>query len=250
MPESRFNRDYFSTNTYEKVSFQKYSQYWFSNRFYAMLARRYAEKGGCALEIGCGLGHLADQLGDDFRVNGVDINPWALQQAQRSMPEVHFGVGSAESLPFQSKSLDLVISKHVVEHLQHPDMAILEACRVLKPNGILILSTPNLDSLLKPLKGKKWIGYQDPTHISLKGPSAWLDLLEQAGMEMIRIFSDGFWDVPYVPVLPAVMQKFLFGAPGGIQALLGIPFLPPRWGESVIFIARKLRGITCKTPQS
>jgi len=249
MPESRFNRDYFSTNTYEKVSFQKFSQYWFSNRFYAMLARRYVPGGGIALEVGCGLGHLSGQLGGNFRVTGMDVNPWALRQAQSTMPEIHLEVASAESLPFQSECLDLVISKHVVEHLQQPEMAIQEACRVLKPDGIFILSTPNLSSLLKPVKGEKWIGYQDPTHISLREPSAWLDLLERAGMKMNHIFSDGFWDVPYVPVLPAVMQKYIFGAPGGIQALLGVPFLPPRWGESVIFIARKMRGITCKTPQ-
>jgi SAM-dependent methyltransferase len=242
MPESRFNRDYFSTNTYEKVSFAKYSQYWFSNRFYAALARRYAVKGGAGLEIGSGLGHLVGQLSDDFQMVGLDVNPWAVQQAQRSLPRVNFGVCTAESLPLKTESLCLVISKHVVEHLHSPDAAIREAGRVLKPGGIFIMATPNLGSLLKPVKGKKWIGYQDPTHISLQEPAVWRDFLIQAGFEIKRVFSDGFWDVPYFPVVPAVLQKFLFGAPGGLQALLCLPFLPPRWGESLIFIARKKGG--------
>ena len=68
----------------------------------------------------------------------------------------------------------MVIIKHIVEHLPDPQKAIQEIGRVTEPGGTLILATPNLDSLLKPWKGDRWIGYQDPTHISLKRPAEWL----------------------------------------------------------------------------
>jgi hypothetical protein len=67
-----------------------------------------------------------------------------------------------------------------------------------------------------------------------------LDLIGQAGFRFIKVFSDGFWDVPYVQGIPKTLQKLIFGSLGGFQAITGLPFLPMRWGESIMVIARKL----------
>ncbi len=237
---SAFDENYFRTHTYARVSFARYSQYWWSNRFYAILARRYGRHGGDLLEVGCGLGHLVGQLADCFRTSAVDVNPHALREAQGAAPHARLHVASAEQLPFRDQSFDVVIIKHIIEHLPSPAQAVAELGRVMRPGGALIFSTPNLDSLLLPLKGKRWIGYQDPTHISLKRPGEWLRLLnERARFEVVRIFADGFWDAPYISVVPAAIQKLFFGSLGGMQAVSGIIFLPRRWGESIIVIARK-----------
>ncbi len=234
-----FNEDYFSTNTYENTSFAKYSMYWWSNRFNAILARRYGKQGTRLLEIGSGMGHLIGSLEAQFETVALDINHWALAQSRNVAPETGLNVGSAERLPFANASFGVVIIKHVVEHLQDPALAISELGRILAPNGILILATPNLGSLLKPLKGDDWIGYQDPTHIALKEPAEWLGMIEDADMKLRKVFSDGFWDVPYIPIIPPMLQKLAFGSLGGFQAIIGIPFLPMRWGESILVIAEK-----------
>ncbi|MFH1635576.1 MAG: class I SAM-dependent methyltransferase [Chloroflexota bacterium] len=235
-----FDEIYFETDTYENVSFEKYSQYWWSNRFYAILARRYGMPSTRLLEIGCGLGHLSGQLEDSFDTYAIDVNAWAIQQAPQVAPATRFNLASAEDLPFARDSFGVIIIKHVVEHLPRPEQAIRELGRILAPGGVLILSAPNLASLLKPLKGERWIGYQDPTHISLKPPDEWLHLLRhEAGLRVVRAFSDGFWDVPYLPLIPTKVQKLIFGSLGGFQAITGWVFLPLRWGESMIVIARK-----------
>lgn len=234
-----FDEKYFSTHTYQAITFAKYSQYWWSNRFYAMLARRYGQPGGRLLEVGSGLGHLAGQLEDTFLTYGVDVNHWAVIASRAAAPKTHLYTASAEQLPFEDCTFGIVIIKHIVEHLSNPERALLEIARVTLPGGILILSTPNLDSLLKPLKGDDWIGYQDPTHISLRTPAEWLDMIRKAGFNMRRVFSDGFWDVPYVPLIPKQIQKLVFGSLGGLQAISGIIFLPMRWGESVMLIAER-----------
>jgi ubiquinone/menaquinone biosynthesis C-methylase UbiE len=234
-----FDEHYFSTHTYKDVSFNRYSQYWWSNRFFAILARRFGDRNTDLLEIGTGLGHLAGRLENHFQTYALDVNPWALRIARQNSQQTQFQSASAMELPFRNNVFGVVILKHIVEHLPDPAQAIRETSRVTQGNGVLILATPNLDSLLKPLKGGKWIGYLDPTHISLKSPAEWLTMVRHAGFKILKIFADGFWDVPYIPVVPRLVQKFLFGSPGGLQALTGMIFLPPRWGESLIVIARK-----------
>jgi SAM-dependent methyltransferase len=234
-----FDEKYFSTHTYADITFARYSMYWWSNRFNAILARRYGKRGARLLEVGLGMGHLVGQLEDTFDTYGMDLNHWAVKQSKSVVEKTQLQTASAQELPYRDESFNVVIIKHIVEHLPDPQKAIEEIGRVTEPGGTLILATPNLDSLLKPWKGDKWIGYQDPTHISLKPPAEWLEFIRKAGFRPQKIFSDGFWDVPYIRYVPRQIQKLFFGSPGGFQAITGWIFLPPRWGESILVIARK-----------
>ena len=235
-----FNQDYFSSGPYAQVNFARYSQYWWSNRYYALLARRYGPPGGRVLELGCGMGHLLGWLTERYHVFGSDINPWALSQAKRNVPEGQFVLLSADEIcVFPQAAFDVVIAKHVVEHLSQPEQAIAEMSRVLKPGGLLILATPNLSSPMRKRKKAAWIGYKDPTHINMKPPEEWLAALRLYGLRPRKVFSDGFWDAPYIPTVPTGLQKLFFGLPGGLQAVLGWSIIPLRMGESLIVLADK-----------
>jgi SAM-dependent methyltransferase len=240
MTQNPFDETYFHTGPYAQVSFKKYSQYWWSNRFYAGLARRHGPRQGQVLEVGCGLGHLLGWMTDRYQVIGTDINEAALEEARRNVPGGRFERGSAEDLgQFGEGAFQIVIAKHVVEHLPNPARAVAEFGRVLARGGLLLLATPNLDSPMRGWQKERWIGYKDPTHISLKRPAEWLDYIKQAGLRPKRVFSDGFWAAPYLPVIPAVVQKMCFGAPGGLQAILGWSIIPLWLGESLIVLAVK-----------
>jgi hypothetical protein len=54
-----------------------------------------------------------------------------------------------------------------------------------------------------------------------------------------KVFSDGFWDAPYLPIIPTPVQKLFYGLPGGLQAILGWSIIPLRMGESLIVLADK-----------
>lgn len=234
-----FDEKYFSTHTYADITFAKYSMYWWSNRFYAMLARRYGRRGARLMEVGSGIGHLVGQLEDTFETYGIDVNHWAVKQSKSVIHTSQLQTASAQELPYGKGVFNVVIIKHIVEHLPDPKKAIHEIGRVTEKGGTLIFSTPNLDSRLKPWKGERWIGYQDPTHISLKRPSEWLQYIEEAGFTIQRVFADGFWDVPYIRLIPKQIQKIFFGSLGGFQAITGLVFLPMTWGESIMVIAKK-----------
>ena len=97
-----------------------------------------------ALDAGCGTGFLSLELAArGHRVSGIDFAPAMLAAARRKAAaqglSVHFEEGDAEQLPFPPGSFDLVISRHVLWTLPHPEAAIDEWIRVLRPGGRLAI---------------------------------------------------------------------------------------------------------------
>jgi ubiquinone/menaquinone biosynthesis C-methylase UbiE len=104
-----------------------------------------------ALDVGCGTGFLAFELaGRGHRVTGIDFAPAMLAEARRKAVErgvaVRFEQGDAEQLPFASGSFDLVMSRHLLWTLAHPEMAIDEWARVLRPGGRLVIVDGQFDA--------------------------------------------------------------------------------------------------------
>ena len=97
-----------------------------------------------ALDAGCGTGFLSFELAArGHRVTGVDFAPAMLAEARRKAAErtvsVRFEEADAEHLPFPAGSFDLAISRHVLWTLPHPEAAIDEWIRVLRPGGRLVV---------------------------------------------------------------------------------------------------------------
>ena len=108
-----------------------------------------------ALDAGCGTGFLAFELtARGHRVTGVDFSPAMIGQARRKAGAlgvtVRFEEGDVEQLPFTSASFDLVISRHVLWTLPHPEAAIDEWIRVLRPGGRLVVVDSHLDGASPP----------------------------------------------------------------------------------------------------
>jgi SAM-dependent methyltransferase/glycosyltransferase involved in cell wall biosynthesis/archaellum component FlaC len=103
---------------------------------------------GCkVLDLGSGEGYGADILAVAAKeVVGVDISPevveWANQRYRRT--NLSYLCGSAADIPIQGESmLDLVVCFEMIEHIADQQALLREAKRLLKPEGLLIVSTPN-----------------------------------------------------------------------------------------------------------
>jgi len=105
-----------------------------------------------ALDAGCGTGFLSFELAArGHHVIGVDFALAMIEEARRKsatlgVTSVRFEEADAEQLPFMPASFDLVISRHLLWTLPHPEAAIDEWIRVLRPGGRLVVVDGQFDA--------------------------------------------------------------------------------------------------------
>ena len=93
------------------------------------------------LDVGCGPGDLAAaaaSIGAD--TVGIDVAPSMVRRAAIAHPEIPFRVGSFEAIPAGAGTFDALVGNFVINHVGHPEGALAEARRVLRPGGHLALS--------------------------------------------------------------------------------------------------------------
>jgi len=100
-------------------------------------------------DVGCGAGTQCRLWAErGHRVNGVDVNGPLIGLAAKRAAEqglaIRFEVGSATALPWASESMDICLIPELLEHVADWQSCLKEAARVLRPGGLLYLSTTNV----------------------------------------------------------------------------------------------------------
>lgn len=114
------------------------------------------------LDIASGEGYGSYLLSKEAKkVFGVDIDDTTIEKAKKkyTSPNLTFLQGSTSSIPLKNNSIDVVISFETIEHHDEHELMIKEIKRVLKPKGILIISTPDKAQYSDIPK------YQNPFHV-------------------------------------------------------------------------------------
>jgi 2-polyprenyl-3-methyl-5-hydroxy-6-metoxy-1,4-benzoquinol methylase len=151
-----------------------------------------AHRRGRVLDVGCGSGALLENLRAlGWGVQGMDFDPAAVQVARSRGFEV--GLGSIESQRYPDRRFDAVTMSHVVEHVEDPRALFAEARRILRPGGVLVVATPNSESLGHARFGSAWRGLEPPRHLQIFSACTLERVVWEAGMHPLSVRTSVHW---------------------------------------------------------
>lgn len=148
------------------------------------------------LDFGCGHGYFVKEASKAYQSFGFDIGAQKINNSKEGSITYSYDFKT-----YNEKDFDLITAWHVIEHLPNPLEVILELKNRLKPNGILAIAVPNIESLGFKLCAEKWNWVQPPlSHIYHYKAKNLCDLLINAGFEIVDVksrdsLSNNFFDI-------------------------------------------------------
>jgi SAM-dependent methyltransferase len=140
--------------------------------------------GGYLLDVGCGTGmFLSLMQSAGWQVMGIEPNSEAARYA-RAIRGLAVRQGELPMPGLSAGEYDVITLRHVLEHVPDPVAVLTETQRLLKPNGVLIISLPVADSLEAKWFGAYWAGYDVPRHLVTFTRSSVISLGERLGFRV------------------------------------------------------------------
>ncbi len=139
--------------TPEKVRSQEENLLYLRHLFAYEFVKNTINQDSLVLDLGCGEGYGTSLLSQNLRkVIGLDVDKKTVAEASQryGSKNCFFEVYDGLKIPYGDDSFDAVVSMQVIEHVKDDIHYVSEAYRILKKNGIFILTTPNKTYRLKP----------------------------------------------------------------------------------------------------
>jgi len=223
--------DFYSEGKWDKGSRERLLQ---REKIVLRLLQPHLKKGKRVLDVGCGAGRFLYQLNkrvQNMELHGIDYSQVRIKKAS-TLPFKFKKANIEAGLPYEDNYFNIVYAGEVLEHLYNPDAFIIEAKRILKKGGLLLLTTPNLcawfnrifmlfgiqplfiESSTKSNKTgagilKKFKGPDPVGHLRIYNKTAIKDILKANGFEIIRIKGAIFESLPFpLKSIDYIFSKF------------------------------------------
>ena len=184
------------------------------------------------LDVSCGAGYLlAAARARNVEAVGIDLSDEAVRLARIVAPGAHLTVGSGESLPFLSSTFDYVTCLGSLEHFLDMGRGLREMIRVAKPTARLCIVVPNEAFIGWKLLGRQGTEQQDINE-HLLTLSAWRQLFEEHGLEVLRVIPDRWHAVKWRSTTGIARGRLLTGPL--LEAAWRL--LPLRWQYQFVFL--------------
>ena len=209
-----------------------------------LIEKSYDSRRGKLLDIGCGHGFFLQMAKNrDWEVYGIDLCEPAVAYAISNGLDV-------SSTPLFEKNyrdaeFDAITMFYVLEHLPDPIQYLKEACRILKPGGLILLRTPHTTPIIKMLKTLSIPNrlYDAPSHLNDFSPCTIKRILQKTG------FTDIYTCIGGKTYPHPLHQRIISYISGGLGEFLHMitfkKYLLP--GVSKTTVARKVGEISLET---
>lgn len=174
------------------------------------LAAHVPEDAQRVLDIGCGGGEFGRALKERGvrEVVGVELVERAWQMARQNLDDAILGNIESIDLPFIDGHFDCVCFGDVLEHLVDPTAVLTKCARVLRDDGLMVMSIPNVRffQVIVMLASGRWryddAGILDRTHLRFFTAYEMQEMVRQAGLEVARMAPLSMWPPNELPRTP------------------------------------------------
>lgn len=235
-------------DVYEETAFDIFLEQFHEARVrvLASIFRRYFRDMEKVVDVGSGLSmfrHIKEEW--PFEITCCDLDEPALRRIGEESPHFKCVVSDAVDLPFPDGEFDALYAGEIVEHVIDPPEAVREWKRVVRPGGVIIVTTPNAARLLNRVNGEREA--VNPEHINeLTYREIWkllegecLGILECRGIYLEFLFNY-FRRGKKVDLLPRRFGhprfKFLY------RLAMGMGNLARPYAFDLVFVTRKRGG--------
>lgn len=159
---------------------------------------------GNVLDVGCAMGFsLEAALERKWKPYGVELSEYSSNIAKKKFGNAIFN-GTLEDANFQSNFFDAITMSDLIEHVSNPNKLLIEANRILKSNGILAITTPDIESFSSKIMRTNWMNIK-LEHLFYFSPQTITKILENNGFEVRLV-------IPAVKVLNLNYFQTIFNA--------------------------------------
>ena len=151
----------------------------------ARLVEEHSPAPGRVLDVGCAAGFFLEVMANrGWDVFGLEPSQAILPRAQERLGAARVHGGFLKGSPFAPDSFDLITLWDVLEHIPDPLGALHRIHTLLRPDGVLILETQNVRSLMASVLGRRWHHYKFAEHLFHFHPGTVRQALEQTGFRV------------------------------------------------------------------
>lgn len=146
---------------------------------------RFVPEEGKILDVGCGNGRFLKYLlrFGNFELYGTEMEGNSAKRASR-ISKIILKTGMLEEDDFSENYFDAISLFHVFEHLTKPQKTLDIISKILKPNGVVVFSFPNIASFqAKWFKGK-WLHLDPPRHLFFFEPHVFINIMKSRGFSL------------------------------------------------------------------
>lgn len=149
--------------------------------------RNYVPSGGRWLDVGCSVGfvvYCAKQAG--FDAYGVDLDPWGLEFGRKELGLENLNEGTLESQGYADGFFDVISMYDVIEHVPDLNAFVPELKRILAPNGVIDVITPDVSHWRVPSNLIEWRAILPSQHLYNFSPQTLRQLFEKHGLKVAK----------------------------------------------------------------
>jgi GT2 family glycosyltransferase/SAM-dependent methyltransferase len=146
------------------------------------------------LEIGCYTGELLDVLKatTKWKLSGLEASPSAKEAISKGHQIFEATLAEAPSLLEITKCFDVIYLGHGIERFGEPRVSLRNLALLLNPGGLLILSTPNLDSEQLKQLGPAWAYWKPEEHCFIYSKKSLKGILSLSGFDLIKLWTASY----------------------------------------------------------